>query len=489
MAGGDGRVVQTVFAVREDEDGRQPDFIDQSFRLNLLHHPSTSVLFRLSMSIIDSTSNKSTIYLQIPPDSIASLHFSTCDTSDTSAECPPCIERVRQRLGGNRHVTRLQFQLHSDAHAQLVVPTGFTPDDTPDSPMRYPFSCATSLATAPSFSLYFRHNILPMTKLQTLLEDVRRFSNLTAAQLQSYNRMVDRRRLYNGRGGVVFTIADRDRSPLLDKEHDKPVSQATTESYASTVAFENVPRHEDPPPQYEECSSQGQQPRSSSKVGAVHITSPSSDCALPKYRDTKSHHNVFNSSKRVLNCGSEDIDLQPPFKRSHSIHSFATVYTTTSTRNTQALEEKLQSHLAGLECSESRLMALLEQQHKQIQQLQADVAELRKRNKELQGRHEEVEDTCCDLENRQVETEENIESLLVHTGELDDECEKLGKQMPDICDEVQDWMKDNMGDLMKECMTKWLEDNLASTVKGYINDGIAAQIDQVKAKMRKALQD
>ncbi|KAF6826255.1 hypothetical protein CPLU01_09794 [Colletotrichum plurivorum] len=489
MAGGDGRVVQTVFAVREDKDARQPDFIDQPFRLNIMHHPSTSVLFRLSVSIIDSTSNKSTIYLQISPDFIASLQFSTCDTSNTSGECPPCIERVRQRLGGNRHVTRLQFQLHSDVHAQLVVPTGFTPEDAPDSPMKHPFSSATSLATAPSFSLYFRHNILPMTKLQTLLEAVRQFSNLTAAQLQSYNRMVDLRRLYNGRGGVVFAVEDRDRSPVLDREHDRPVSQATTESCASTVAFENVPRHEDPPPQYEECS-RGQQPGASSKVGAVHVTSPSSDCALPEYHDTKPRRNVLNSSKRVLHCGSEDIDLQPPFKRSHSIHSFATVYkTTTPTRNIQGLEEKLQRHLEGLECSESRLMALLEQQHKQIQQLQADVAELRKRNKELEGRHEEVEDTCCDLENRQVETEENIESLLVHTGELDDECEKLGKQMPDICDEVEDWMKDNMGDLMKEYMTRWLEDNLAGTVKGCINDGIAAQIDQVKAKMRKALQD
>ncbi|KAF6810754.1 hypothetical protein CMUS01_13400 [Colletotrichum musicola] len=489
MAGGDGRVVQSVFAVREDEDVRQPDFIDQPFRLNIMHHPSTSVLFRLSVSIIDSTSNKSTVYLQIPPDSISSLHSSICDTSDTSGECPPCIERVRQRLGGNRHVTRLQFHLHSDAHVQLVVPTGFAPDDTPDNPMRHPFSSATSLATAPSFSLYFRHNILPMTKLQTLLEAVRRFSTLTAAQLQPYNRMVDLRRLYNGRGGVLFTIEDRYRSPLLDKEQDRPVSQATTESCASTVAFENVPRHEDPPPQYEECSSRGQQPRVSSKVGAVHITSPSIDCALPEHRDTKPRRNVLNSSKRVFHCGSEDIDLQPPFKRSHSMHSFATVYTTTSARNVQGLEEKLQRPLVGLECSESRLMVLLEQQHKQIQQLQADVAELRKRNKELEGRHEEVEDTCCDLENRQVQTEENIETLLVHTGELDDECEKLGKQMPDIYDEVQDWMKDNMGGLMKEYMTKWLEDNLAGTMKGYINDGIVAQIDQVKAKMRKALQD
>ncbi|KAH0419557.1 hypothetical protein CcaCcLH18_14357 [Colletotrichum camelliae] len=487
----DARFVHTVFAVREDQDGGQPAFIDQPFKLNAVYQSSASALFRLSTSITDSASIKTTIYLQITPDRVASLQNTTCDTSDTNDRIPPCLERVRQRLGVKSLVTRLQFKLHSGLHAQLIVPTDFAYDEAPDSPARHAFRSIASLATVPTFSVYMPHNVLPMMKFETFVQAVRQFANLTATQRQSYERMVDLRRLYSGKGGVVFTPEeDQIAGPLRDGERNRSATPST-ESCASTVPFDTVPRQQDSPPEYIECVAEGPQPRVSSTAavaGAAAFTkSPGGGDALPEYSDTKRQHPRLQTSKRMLHCGSEEIDLHPSSKRAHFQRSFITVHATT--RNAQHPEERSESRYADAECVQSRLAVLLEEQRQQIERLREDVEELRRRNKELEGRHDEVEDNCGDLENRQTETEETVESLLIHTGELDDECEKLGKQMPDMCDEMEDWVKDNMGDAMKEHMSKWLEENMAETLNGYINEKVAAQIAQMKAKMRKALLD
>ncbi|OHW92112.1 hypothetical protein CSPAE12_09278 [Colletotrichum incanum] len=218
---------------------------------------------------------------------------SASDTNDTSDRSPPCLERVRQRLGGKRLVTRLQFQLHSGTYAQLIVPTGFTCDEASDSPARHTFSSTTSLAITSMFSLYIPHNILPMAKFQTFVQAVRQFSKLTTAQHQLYERMVDLRRLYIGKGGVVLTPEEHTGSPLPDREH----TPATTESCATTIPFDTVPRHQSPPPQYDECVGEGQQPRASSGA-AIFAKSPGGDDALPEYDDAERQHNVSNASNK-----------------------------------------------------------------------------------------------------------------------------------------------------------------------------------------------
>ncbi|WYZ35406.1 hypothetical protein EsH8_X_000053 [Colletotrichum jinshuiense] len=480
------RFVHEVFAVCEDQHGRPPSFIDQPFKFDAMYKSASSILFRLSVSITDSTS-KTIIYLQITPDRIALLRNTTCDTSDTSNRSPPCLEQVRQRLGGSRFVTRLQLQLHSGIHTQLVVPTGFTIDTAAGSPSRRTFDSATSLANASMFSLYIPHNVLPMMKFRAFTEAVRQFPTLTAAQRQAYERMVDLRRLYHGKGGIVFIPEDQNGGPLSDRDHKRSTTPATTESYATTVPFDTPPRYQDSPPRYDECLSKGQQSKARSNAAAISVESPGGDCTLPEYDDTEWRHGVLKATKRVLHCGSEDVDLHPTSKRKHSCAIGCT--TTASTKNIQRPERVSRSRLADADCSDSRLEFLLERQRQQIERLQEDIEGLQRRNKELEAQHDELEENCCDLEHRQVNTEETIESLLIHTGELDDECEKLGKQVPDICDEMEDWMKDNMGDRMKEYIGNWLEENMAETINAYINDQVAAQIAQVKTKMRKALQD
>ncbi|KAK8037659.1 hypothetical protein PG991_001005 [Apiospora marii] len=479
------RFAHSVFVVHEDHDGRHsPEFVDHPMRLDAVYKPSTSVLFRLSIPITDSTSTKTTVYLQITPDRILSLRNTTCDATDTSERVPSCLDRVRERLGGARFVTRLQFQLHMDSHAQLVVPTDFYLQGAPDSPSQQKFKSVSSLAAASLFSLYMPHNILPIKKFQNLAEAVRQFPALTAAQRHAYERMVDLRSLYHGKGGVVFSREDQDHA----EAPATTASDAATESDAATVAFDTPSCYRDSPPRYEECPSEGHKSKDQPDATTVSAdrpavanssaASPVGDCAPPAYEDNdepRFRHPMVG--KRVLNCGSEEIDLHPAAKR-----RFA--------RTAKPIEMILQSRSSGLDCSfESRLQFQLERQRQQIERLQDDIKALQKRNKELEGRHNELEESHGVLENRQVETEEAVESILVHTGELDEECERLGKQVPDIGDEVEDWMKCNMGNLAKDIMADWLKENMSESIQEYITQQVTAQIAEVKTKMRSALGD
>ncbi|KAK8004689.1 hypothetical protein PG990_010726 [Apiospora arundinis] len=463
------RFSHSVFAVREDDDdGCSPELVDQSLKLDALYKPSTSVLFRLSVPITDSSSTKITIYVQITPDRLISLRQTTCDARATSDHGPPCLDRVRERLGGTRFVTRLQFKLHPDSHAQLVVPADFNLQDDPASPARRVLCSVSSLATTSSFSLYMPHNVLPTKKFEIFSRAVQQFPALTAAQRHAYERMVDLRSLYHGKGGIVFTPED---------ESGAPSTPAATESDAATVAVDTPSRYRDSPPQYEESPSEGHQSRGRSDATTASADSPARDCAPPAYEDDGQQCGTSASNKRVWHCGSEDIDLHPSPKRRHP--------------RTAQLSEKL---LQSLDCSESRLpenrlQFQLERQRQQIEQLQEDIKALRRRNKELEGRHDELEESQDTLEKRQVESEEAIESIFVHTGELDDECARLGKQMPEIGDEVEDWMKGNMGDTVKEYMADWLKENMSESIQQYITQQVRAQIVDVKTRMRSALGD
>ncbi|KAK7972514.1 hypothetical protein PG996_006719 [Apiospora saccharicola] len=469
------RFAHSVFVVREDHDEHQsPEFVDHPMKLDAVYKPSTSVLFRLSMPITDSAFIKTTIYLQITPDRISSLRNTTCDATDTSERKPSCLDRVCDRLGGARFVTRLQFQLHTDSHAQLVVPTDFNLQDAPDSPSQRMFGSVSSLAAASSFSLYMPHNVLQIKKFQNLEAAVRQFPALTAAQRHAFERMVDLRSLYHGKGGVVFFSDNQDHAA----SPGSTASDDATESDAATIPFDTPSRYRDSPPRYEECPSEEHKPKDQPDAAIVSEDSPAGDCAPPAYEDDdepRFKHPMVG--KRVLNCGSEDIDLRPAAKRRYA-------------RTAKTTEKLSLPQPTSLDCSfESRLQFQLERQRQQIERLQEGIKTLQKRNKELEGRHNELEESHGVLEIRQVETEEAIESILVHTGELDDECERLGKQVPDIGDEVEDWMKCNMGNTAKDIMADWLRENMSETIQEYITSQVTAQIAEVKTKMRSALGD
>lgn len=470
--GEDMRFVHDTFVVCEDEDGRQSEFLDQLFKFDALYKASASVLFRLSLSITDSSSTKTTIYLQIESDCIASLRSTICDTSDTSEGRPACLERIRRRLDNIRLVLRLQLQLHSGASAQLVVPHGFTLDKFHDNPARYAFSSAASLAAASSFSLYFPHNVWPMKELQRLVRAVEQFSTVTAAQRKAYERMVDLRRLYNGKGGIVFTPEDQNGSSLPGMDYKRSTTPATSESCATTNAFDTPPRYRDSPPQYDGCLNDIARPAKDS----------GGDFAPPEYRDPERRHGVIKVLERPLHCGSEDMDLHPRSKRKHSVDISRTT-TAATTQNDARPEKRWRSH-----CSHLRCLHLLKQQSQQIRQLQENVEELKRRNETLEGRQVEVEENCCNLENRQIGTEETIESLHVQVAEFDDEYERLGRQISDICDEMDD-VKANTGDALKEHIEAWLEEDMPEFLQGYINDQVTAQMAQVKTNLRKALED
>lgn len=492
MSGEDVRfAAHDTFVVCEDEDERQPEVLNQRFKFDAIHKSSASVLFRLSFSITDSSSTKTIIYLQIKPDCIASFRATICDTSDTSKGSPACLERIRQRLGNINLVLRLQLQLHKGTHAQLVVPHGFTLDKIPDDPARCAFSSATSLAAASSFSLYLPHNVRPMKEFQKLARAVEQFPALTAAQRKSYERIVDLSRLYNGNGGTVFTLEDQNGSSLPDRDRGRSTTPAMSESCATTNPVDTPSLYQDSPPQYHECLNEAQRPRDS--LGAIFMSAKDSggDCAPPVYRDTERHHDVMKASERSLHCGSEDIDLNPTSKRKYSIGTGCTT-TGALTRNDVHPEKRWRFPPAYPDCSHMSLIYLFEQQSQQIRQLEESVKELTKKNEKLEGRYVEMEENCCNLENRQFEIEETMETVHVQVGELDDEYGRLGRQVSDICDEVDD-VKANTGDTVKEHMEAWLEEDMTEPLKGYINnqvtDQVTDQMAQVKMKIRKALED
>ncbi|KZL85452.1 hypothetical protein CI238_12940 [Colletotrichum incanum] len=485
-------IVDDVFAVRDDQDGRQSEFIDQPFKLNIAYLSSTSVCFRLSVTITHGDSSKIPIYLQITSDHIASLRYGFCKENDESS---PYLDKMRKQLGGKHEITRLQFHLHNGVHAQLIVPMWFAGHEALDSPARRTFCLVASLAAASSFSLCLPHN-LGKKLLNQCVQAVRCFPKSTEDELQLYRRSVDLQRLYNGNGGMAFAPGDRDSRPRSEWERNRSPTPATTGSCATTVDFDIVPRCQPSPPQYGECLDEGQKHTAISDSGPNFIESPTIDCAPPEYSDTELLRNA-PASKRVRPCGNDDIHPHPSSKRILLQCSNATGFTTAATRNVPRLEAKSGPDFDDADVDGSmvfrdlvlRLQQRLEQQEEQMKRLQEEVENLRWRNIELERLSREVEDTCDEIKNRQDKTEEIVDYLLVHTGELDEECEKLGKQMPDISDEVQDWVKDNMGDLMKEYMDKGCERSVAGPLREYVRQIVKTHVAKMKAEMCKALQD
>lgn len=491
-APGETRFTHAVVVVRDDdEDGRYGrSFADvhAPFTLDAIHRPSASVLFRLNVPIINSASAQSTVTLLITPDRIASLRTTICDTSvaghadPTATASRPALGIVRERLGGVRLVRHIQFQLHSGLHPQLVVPAGFSLDgEHSDSPARCAFGLATLLAAASVLSLYMPHNALPTAKLNTFNEAVRRFPTLTVAQRQAFERTVDIRRWYNGKGGIVVPI---------EEQRDSPSTPTRDETDDATVAVDTPSGYEHCPPQYDhssECHESspddeaGAIPSTSlagddletNRLADVLGTSPAVDVgAPPEYNISQRQHTLPHPTKRTLQCGSEDVDLARSSKRRDGKPSYF------------SRPETIESAIF-----DDRVQLLLERQRQQIQDLQKEIDGLKRRNEQLERRQDELEEAQAEMETSQSETDDKVESLLVHASELEDECEALKSQLPDVGIEMEDWLMAHMDDRVKDGIEEWLYENLSDTIQDYVEKQVAAHMADVKAKVRSALID
>jgi uncharacterized protein YeeX (DUF496 family) len=488
---GETRFTHAAVVVRDDdEDGRYGrSFADvhAPFTLDAIHRPSASVLFRLNVPIIDSASVQSTATLLITPDRIASLRTTICDTSaegradSTATASRPALGIARESLGGVRLVRHIQFQLHGGLHPQLVVPAGFSLDgEYSDSPARRVFGLATWLATASVLSLYMPHNALPTAKLNTFNEAVRQFPTLTVAQRQAFERTVDIRRWYNGKGGIVVPIED---------QRDSPSTPNRSETDDAAVAVDTPSGYEHCPPQYDprrEChelspdDEAGATPSTSStrddletnQLADVLSTCPAADVGAPPEYNISQRQHILPHPKRTLQCGSEDVDLARSSKRRDG-------------------KPSCPSRLETIELAkfDDRVQLLLERQRQQIQDLQKEIDALKRRNEQLERRQDELEESQAEMQTSQSDTDDKVESLLVHASELEDECEALKSQLPDVGIEMEDWLMAHMDDRVKDGIEEWLYENLSDTIQDYVEKQVAAHMADVKAKVRSALLD
>jgi len=472
-----------VIAVREDE-GQPPEVIEQCFELRVRYSSPGLVSFRL-FPVPNGVPTKSTACLQIRANYIESLEKMLYDKASTKCPSPPCLEAVRWRLRGMQSVTRLQFQLHTDSHIDLITPLDFDTGNTVSEPVLNARASLMSLATSSRFSMYFRHDILRRKTFLMYKRAIRDFPHLTENKKHEYECMVDVRRLYHGVGGKVHRPHDHHGSPST-KEYRSSPALATPASCGSTLPFEDVPPDRDSPPPYDECSSDGQSPKARVEAAAIVAESFRRDCdhGPPQYGDAERRNDVLDSSQGVFPLGNADIHIQP-IKRKRSR---TTVYTTTASTLNASRPDKLQRLLFA--DPDSLLMRVLEQQQQQQQQiddLQQMLKELQKRNRELGARCDELEEKHTELEDCQTGNAETVGNLDIAVDELQARCDTLEKQMPDVCDEMED---------LKE---KWLEecreeskgnerDSIQDSTAKQIRERVEAELNQARGRVLKALQ-
>ncbi|KZL85754.1 hypothetical protein CI238_10893 [Colletotrichum incanum] len=500
-----------VFTEREYSDGRQAEFINQLFTLRIACYPPTLVYFRLSPKV-DGVCDAS-IILQILPDHLALLRSELCRWDDVPSSHP---DDARQRLGGTSDLTRLRFKLLSGMSAQIIVPKDSNGFETPDSAARHAIRLFASLASSPSFCVYFPRNKVQKSLLQQCVRAVPQFSGLNEDDLRDFRRKVDPKRLYGGKGGRVLTPDDYEDSSGTDGERSRSTTPATNPSNGSTVDFDSVPRPEGLPPQYGECLVEVGESRATSDDEANFVESPSVGHAPPEYDGTQSLCSVPNAAKRPRQYANEDALLCP---RSKKILS-ATPSTTAPTRNVQCLDAKprLESEGAGMDvCMVFReLTSRLDDQQQQIKQLlheqseqqlsqeqlkalQDQIGKLKRQNAELKRRNSELENTCAELTNRQETADEERESMWLDISELQEVTGEHGKQLADNPKLAEDlasfiWgdgfqgpvgepMKEHLDDLVKEYLDRICEGDLIKLLRECVQKKVASQMDEMKARM------
>ncbi|KAK1992661.1 hypothetical protein LX36DRAFT_674399 [Colletotrichum falcatum] len=443
------------------------------------------VCFRLAATIKDGDYNDFLIYLQITPDCLDSLHFEPCKKTNGRL---PHLDDVRRQLGNEGDLTRLQFRLRRGIHAQLIVS-----NDSPDyealaDPARHTFDLVASVA-ASSFSLYLPANKLRNELLDACVEAVMRSSVLTQEEFRSYQRAVNLKRLYRGKGVKVLAASDYNRSSQADGQRNRSTSPATNDSCATTVDFDTVPRDQGSPPQYGECVSEGKKPRTISDDAANLVENSRVDYAPPKYSETDELRTPTFVSKRLRPHGSEDV-LSPNPKRLLSRGSFTAISATAVTRNARRLEAKSRPELDDADIDDRVLLRNLMrrvaqqeeqikhlrqgqqskqlQQEKIIKQLQDDVEKLRQHT---EGGYRELEGICDNLACRQDRAEEDLENLDVHTSELDEICDKLEEQIPNVSDQMGDVLEEYMGYWVKEHLSDWVKEHMEKLVSKHMGKG------------------
>lgn len=188
------RFTHAVIADSDDENGTTAMNsleLGQLLTFDANYTPPATVLFSLSISL----TKQATLYLRFTPSVISSLKKISCNEKDDNS--PPCFDTIQRLLGGDRSFTRLQFHLCS--RGQLIVPIGFDPNRC-DAKVRRTFALVTLLAATSTFSLYLPRDRLPNVKYQAFYRAWRMSSAPT-----------DLRKMYNGKGGALFSTEDQDR--------------------------------------------------------------------------------------------------------------------------------------------------------------------------------------------------------------------------------------------------------------------------------------
>ncbi|KAI8238934.1 hypothetical protein K4K55_002431 [Colletotrichum sp. SAR 10_96] len=481
-----------VFTEREYKDGRQAEFINQLFTLRIAYYPPTSVYFRLSPKA-DGVCDTSVI-LQILPDHLALLRSQLCRWDDVRSSHP---DDARQRLGGASDLTRLRFQLLSGMSAQIIVPKDSTGFKTSGSAARRAVHLFASLAASPSFCVYFPRNKLSKLLLEQCVRVVDQYPGLNEDDLRGFQRKVDPKRLYDGRGGMVLAPDDYKDGSRTDGERSRSTTPATNDSNGSTLDFDSVPRSEGPPPSYGDCLAEAVKPRATSDDKANSVESPSVGHAPPEYDGTELQRSVPKPSKRRRQCVNEDALPGPRLKKA-------------PTRNAQCLDAKprLESEDAGMDVhmmfrelssrlddQQQQIKQLLHEQselqlrHKhQLKALQDEVKKLRTQNVELERRNSEMENTCAELTNRQETADEEMESIRLDTSELQEVTGEHGKQLADSSELAEELASFMWADGFQGSMSKSLEEHMDAFVKEYVDricegDLVKSLREQVQKKV------
>ncbi|KAK1658552.1 hypothetical protein BDP55DRAFT_637776 [Colletotrichum godetiae] len=479
---------ESVYAVREDQEGRQTTFIDQLFRLKItfLHG---SVCFRLSVGISNGDNNPFRIYLQVTPDRLHSLEPTNCNLNDESTS----LKMAMYRQGCTNDVCRLHFRLHSGVCAQLIVPMDFGCREILDESGRRGYDSLASLAATSSFSVYVPYNTTIQRQLDQCQTAVKCFSKFAEnrQQLRSFQLDVDPQRLYAGKGGRVVDHRDRtDFQP--DWERDGSTTPAT-------IDYEDDPRYLGLPPQYDGYPGQGLTTTSADVPNLSE--SPAVDCAPPDYSATERPPD----GPRIKRASSMDDDAHQSSKR---ICSIASTPTLGSIGDGQQLDVKPGSQ-HGLTLQLARLERCVMQCQNRIIQREEDfrgafdfvrhrLAEVENQNASLSKRLEEVEGQNASLSKRPEEIEDQDESTDKRMVEVEDrveildtrvlEAEQLGQQVPDTLDEMRELAKDTMADVINEHMEEGCGGDVA-VMKKYVHKYVATGLADLRTKICQALQD
>ncbi|KAK8029498.1 hypothetical protein PG993_010789 [Apiospora rasikravindrae] len=484
------RFAHAVVAVCDDQDGRVAmNSVDlgKSFKFHATYTPSATVLFKLTIALTKEV----TLYLQFTPSVISSMEKTSCDEQDENR--PRGFDIIQRHLDGHRSFTRLRFRLRS--RGQLIVPVGFDHNHCNDQ-TRHTLALIASLAATSTFSLYMPHNVLPKPKYDVFLDAYTHSSAMIQYQHVELERMMDLRKMYNGKGGKLYTIEDQNRLLSLMPGVVVP-----------TVTNDHPPSYERPPDyNIEEQSSllpPSQQSTASESDNAT-VAAPTP----PGYRrnnegpwpekpsDAKRHHSKHGWSSE--GDGSNDSGNAKRYRHRKRRAMDASLHSEISSVGLgrvegmiEALETRFQEQIEQLK-SEVRvgkskeieqlgrietLEAQGENQQAKIEQLRVQVKQQQEEIGMLRNGHEDLVESHYEIERRQDEMEDTLNSVEAQVDGAVRDCEDLKGLPENVEDMVEVLAKDIMVPMVEAYMDGKAED-------------VAVNIGNiVKEKLRRALDD